>query len=255
MTVNGRLIPTFTDVLYEHYFPRHLNDDERVKYIALKTGRSELEVAEEVFLMRKIKLFCAQLLRNKLRNRPVRMPEGMDYSGIERKYTIGISRVALQLGMSMYSTHAFDPILLYSSHYGLGECLDTIVTKQLRTSNQYLMVEIVVHRGVSRTRFPQITEDAKFPLSHIEPCTYEAIKLKMAVGAVLAKEEFHVVDHMFDKGHRYGGMLIHLYPNSSDPEVIDHHIEHVEIDMDHAKMLLKHYFDTYVAPQRAMLRF
>ncbi|CUI14408.1 Hypothetical protein, putative [Bodo saltans] len=254
MTVDGRLVPTFTDILYQYYFPPHLNDDEQVKYTALKTGRSELEVAEEIFLMRKIKLFCAQLLRNKLRNRPVRMPEGMDYSGIERRYTIGLSRVALELGMSMYSTHSFDPIMVYSPQYGLGECLDTIVTKQLRTSQQYLMVELVVHRGISRTRFSQISEDPKFPISHIEPCTYEAIKLKMAIGSLLAKEEHYVVDHMFDKGHRYGGMLIHLYPNSSDPEVIDHHIEHVEVDLDFARMFLKHYYDTYVAPQRGLIR-
>lgn len=253
MTVDHRVIPTFTDILYTHYFPRHLNDDERVKYAAIKSGRSELEVAEEIFLMRKIKLFSAQLLRNKLKNRPVRMPEGMNYSGIERNYTLGVSRLALEMGMSMYSTHSFDPILIYSPNFNMTECCDIIVTKQLRTSQQYLFGEIVVHRGISRCRFPHITEDAKDPIAHIEPCTYEAIKLKMTICALLAKQEHLVVDHVFDTNHQYNGMLIHLFPHPNDKDFIDHHVEHVQLDLDLGRTLLKHYLDNYVKPQRSLL--
>lgn len=254
ITVDHRVIPTFMDVLYTHYFPNHLNDDERVKYIALKSGRSELEVAEEIFLMRKIKIFCAQLLRNKLKNRPVRMPEGMNYSGIERRYTMGVSRVAMEMGMSMYSSHGFEPMLIYSPHFNMTESIDILVTKQLRTSNQYLFGEIVVHRGLPRTRLPQIVEDPKDPISHIEPCLYEAIRLKLTIAAILAKEEHLVVDHMFDCGHKYNGIIIHLFPNHSDPDFIDHTAEHVELDLDLGRNLLKHYHETYVAPQRAMTR-
>lgn len=252
MTVDGLAVPTFNDVLYTHYFPPQLNDDERVKYTSIKTGRSELEIAEEVFLMRKMKIFCAQLLRNKLKNRPVRLPEGLTYSGLERRYTLGISRVALDMGMSMYTNHSFDPYLLYSPHFGMGDCVDLIVQKQLRTSNQYLFCEVVTHKGVARCRLPQIKDEAKEPLSKLEPCLFDAIKLKLAVAAHLAKQEHYVIDHMFDSGHRYGGCLIHLFPNPVDPEIIDNHVEHIELDLDLAKDFLKHYYDTYVSPRRSM---
>ena len=136
MTVDGRYVPTFKDVIYTHYFPKEFNDDERVKYVAIKTGRSELEVAEEIFLMRKMKLFTAQLLRNKLRSRPLRMPQGVDYSGIERRYTLGISKVAQAMGMSMYSTASYDPVIMHSPYLDICDGVDLIVTKQLRTSQQ-----------------------------------------------------------------------------------------------------------------------
>lgn len=251
MTVDGRYVPTFKDVIYTHYFPKEFNDDERVKYVAIKTGRSELEVAEEIFLMRKMKLFTAQLLRNKLRSRPLRMPQGVDYSGIERRYTLGISKVAQAMGMSMYSTASYDPVIMHSPYLDIGDCVDLIVTKQLRTSQQYLLCDIVVHRGIPRARLPQVKGDAKEPLQHIEPCLYQFIKLRLAVLSLIAKQEQYVVDHQFDGGHRYGGCLIHLFPSPLDPEVIDHEVEHIEVDLELAQLWMKHYYDHYVAPRRS----
>ncbi|KAH9580100.1 hypothetical protein LSM04_008068 [Trypanosoma melophagium] len=251
MTVDGRYVPTMADVIYTHYFPRELSDDERVKYISLKTGRSEVEVAEELFLMRKMKLFVAQLLRNKLRSRPLRMPQGVEYTGIERRYTLGISKVAQAMGMSMYSTKSYDPTIVYSPYYDIGDCVDCICTKQLRTSLQYLFCEIALHRGIARSRLTDVIGDPKEPLQHLEPCLYEFIKLRLAVLALISKQEHYVVDHQFDGGHRYGGCLIHLFPSPLDPELIEHEVEHIELDLDLAQRWLKHYYDNYVVPRRS----
>ncbi|CAM40488.1 conserved hypothetical protein [Leishmania braziliensis MHOM/BR/75/M2904] len=250
MTVEGRYVPTFKDVIYTHYFPKEFNDDERVKYISIKTSRSELEVADEIFLMRKMKLFTAQLLRNKLRNRPLRMPQGVDYSGIERRYTLGISKVAQAMGMSMYSTNSYDPVLMYSPYLDMGDCVDLILTKQLRTSLQYLFCEIAVHRGIHRARLPHVKGEPKEPLQQIEPCFYQFIKLRLAVLSLIAKQEQYVVDHYFDGNHRYGGCLIHLFPSPLEPDIIDHHVEHIELDLELAQTWMKHYYDHYIAPRR-----
>eukprot|EP00796_Vickermania_ingenoplastis_P005421 gene5421-3906_t len=250
LTVNGSYVPTFRDVLYKYYFPRELNDDERVKYVAIKTGRSELEVAEEMFLMRKIKLFTAQLLRNKLRSRPLRMPDGVDYSGIERRYTLGISKVAQAMGMSMYSTQSYEPVIMYSPYLQFGDCVDLIATKQLRMSQQYLLCDIVVHKGISRSRLPCIRESPQPPLENVEPCLYEFIKLRLAVCSLVAKTEQYVVDHQYDTGHRYGGCLIHLFPSPLDPDVIDHEVEHIEFDLELASSWMKHYYDHYIKPNK-----
>lgn len=250
LTVNGVYTPTFKDVIYSHYFPPELNDDERVAYTALKTNRTELEVAEEIFQMRKMKLFTAQLLRNKLRSRPLRMPDGVDYSGIERKYTLGIAKVAQAMGMSMYSTQSYEPVIMYHPHYQFGDCIDLIVTKQLRTAQQYLLCDIVVHRGISQSRLPQIQDNPKPPLDHLEPCMYEYIKLRLSVFALVAKQEHYVVDHQYDNGHRYGGCLIHLFPSPLDPEVIDNEVKHIELDLDLASKWMKHYYDHYILPKK-----
>lgn len=250
LTVNGVFTPTFRDVLYDHYFPRELSDDERVRYTAIKTGRTELEVAEEIFLMRKIKLFTAQLLRNKLRSRPLRMPDGVEYSGIERRYTLGISKVAQAMGMSMYSTQSYEPVIMYSPYHNFGDCIDLIVTKQLRTAQQYLLCDIVVHRGISRARLPNIERSPQPPLEDIEPCLYEYIKLRLGVFSLIAKQEHYVVDHQYDTGHRYGGCLIHLFPSPLDPETIDHEVQHIELDLERATQWMKHYYDHYVLPKK-----
>lgn len=246
MTVNGSYVPTFRDVLHTHYFPWELCDDERVKYVAIKTGRSELEIADEIFRMRKIKLFTAQLLRNKLRSRPLRMPDGVDYSGIERRYTLGISKVAQAMGMSMYSTQSYEPLIVYDPYLRFGDCIDLIVTKQLRTSQQYLLCDVLVHRGISRSRLPQVQDTPKPPLENLEPCMYEYIKLRLGVFALIAKQEHYVVDHQYDSGHRYGGCMIHLFPSPLDPEIIDHEVQHIELDLSLAKSWMKHYYDHYV---------
>ncbi|AAZ12028.1 hypothetical protein, conserved [Trypanosoma brucei gambiense DAL972] len=253
MTVDGRYVPTLGDIIYTHYFPKQLDDDQRVKYVALKTNRSELEVAEELFLMRKMKLFVSQLLRNKLQNRPLRMPDGVDYSGIERRYTLGIAKVAQAMGMSMYRSQSYDPTVVYSPYLDFGDCIDCVCTKQLRTSSQYLLCEVAVHRGIARSRLTDVTEDPKEPLSHLEPSLYEFVKLRLGILAVAAKQEHYVVDHMFDGGHRYGGCLIHLFPSPLDPEIIDHEVEHIELDLDLARRWMKHYYDHYVAPRRSGL--
>lgn len=250
MTVDGRYIPTFKDTLYTHYFPKELNDDERVKYVALKTGRAEVDIAEEVFLMRKMKLFTAQLLRNKLRSRPMRMPEGVDYSGIERRYTLGIAKVAQAMGMSMYSTQSYEPLVMYSPYLDMGDCVDLVVNKQLRTAQQYLLCDVVVHKGIPRSRMPHIRDSPNAPLEGIEPCLYQYIRLRLAVLCCIAKDEHYVVDHKFDGDHRYGGCLIHLFPNPLDPEVIDHEVEHIEVDNELARAWMKHYYDHFVAPRK-----
>lgn len=252
LTANGRYTPTFKDVLYTHYFPSELDDDRRVKYISIKTGRSEVDIAEEIFLMRKIKLFSAQLLRNKLRNRPLRMPEGVDYSGVERRYTVGISHVAQAMGMSMYSTQSYEPLIMYSPYLDFGDCVDLVVTKQLRTAQQYLLCDIVVHKRIPRARHPHIKENPKAPLSEIEPCMYQYIRLRLAVLSLIAKQEQYVVDHKFDGNHRYGGCLIHLFPSPLDPTEIDNEVEHIELDLELADRWMKHYYDHYVAPRKSV---
>lgn len=248
ITVNGRYVPTFKDVLYTHYFPYDLSDDERVQYVSVKTNRTELEVAEEIFLMRKIKIFAAQILRNRLRSKPMRMPEGMDYSGMERRYSIGVSRVAQMMGTSMYGTETLEPCIMYSPMLNMGDCVDLIITKQLRTSLQYLLCDVVVHKSIPRSRLPHIRDNPRAPLEHLEPCMMEYIKLRLAVWALIAKQEQYVVDHEYDPGHRYGGCLIHLYPSPLDNQTIDNHVEHIEFDSDLAQKWIRHYHDHHIAP-------
>ncbi|CCW68180.1 unnamed protein product [Phytomonas sp. Hart1] len=250
LTVNSRYVPTFKDVLYAHYFPQEFNDDERVKYTAIKTGRSEVEIAEEIYLMRKIKLITAQLLRNKLHNSPFRIPEGADFSEIERRYSLGIIQVARAMGTSMYSTDTYEPLIMYSPYFDFGDCVDLIIHKQLRTSQQYLLCDIVVHKGISCSRLPHVKEDPKEPLKDLEPCLLQFIKLRLAVLCLMAKQEHYVVDHIFDPNHRYGGCLIHLFPSPLDHEVIDNEVEHIEVDTELATKWMKHYYDHYIAPRR-----
>ncbi|EPY39161.1 hypothetical protein AGDE_04768 [Angomonas deanei] len=198
-----------------------------------------------------MKLFCAQLLRNKLRSRPLRMPEGVEYSGIERRYTLGVSKVAQAMGMSMYSTQTYEPLIVYSPNLNLGDCVDLVVTKQLRTAQQYLMCDVVVHKGIPRSRLTNVRSSPKEPLQDVEPCLFQYIKLRLAVMCLVAKQEHYVVDHQFDGDHRYGGCLIHLFPSPLNPEMIDHEVEHIEVDLELASTWMKHYYDHYILPRKS----
>ncbi|RNF11352.1 hypothetical protein TraAM80_00989, partial [Trypanosoma rangeli] len=159
------------------------------------------------------------------------------------------------MGMSMYSTQSYDPTIVYPPHYDFGYSIDCICTPQLRTATQYLLCEVTVHRGIARGRLANATSDPKEPLSHLEPCLFEFIKLRLAILALVAKPKHYVVDHQFDGGNRYGSCLIHLFPSPLDPELIDHEVQHIELDLDLVQRWMKHHYDHRVAPRRFVFFF
>lgn len=250
MTFDGRQVPTFYDVLYTHYFPRELNDDERVKYVALKSNRTEVDVAEEIFMMRKMKLFCAQSLRNKIAGKAFRMPDGLDFSGLERNYLAGTVRVAQSFGTSMYNNHSFESTLVYSPTYDLGDSIDMIFQKNLRLSLQYLLCDVSTNRSIHRTRLPTVKGECKYPLEGMEPCLYEAMKLRLAVLALVAKAEGFVTDHDMDGDHKYSGCIIHFTQKPTEPDYVDDLCISEDLNLPLAQKWLDHYYRNYVLPTR-----
>lgn len=248
MTYNSNFVPTFRDVLYTHYFPRPLDDDQRVAYVAEKTGRSEVDVANEMFKMRRMRLLVGQSIRMKLMGKVMTPPQGMDYSAFEKKYYHASIEGARKLGLSWMFCHSFDPVCIYSPHYGFGDAVDCIFERNMRTSLQYTLTDVVVHKGIPRARLPSVKEDPKPPLQNIEPCLWEEYRLKFSVLANIVKQEQYVTDHFLDPGHVYQGMVLHAYPDHEG--VVQLEPIMVPVDMEYGKAFLQHYYENFVQPLR-----
>lgn len=244
LTVDGKAKPTFMDILNTHYFPKPMDDAERCKYVAEKYGRDEEEVASEMFRMRRLKMGVAQSVRMKLKGRGFRQPTGV-WEGIDRDYMIASAGAAQALGMAFYNNNSFEPTIIWSKHFQFGDCIDLMLNKPLRTSLQYCLGEVVVHRTIPRSRLPGIKGSCKYPLEDLEPCLYDALKLKLAVMAYIAKKEAYVVDTMVDGGHRYLGCIMHItqVPHCPEKSVV-HELEAVDLDLDLAERWLFHYNET-----------
>ena len=250
MTVDGVQVPTIMDIIYMYYFPRELTDDERIRYVSLKTERNEEDVAEELFQMRRLKLFAAQSLRNKVSGKPFRMPDGADFSARERSYLLGSARAAQVFGINFFTNHSFQPTIIYSPNYNIGDCVDCIFEKCMRLSLQYVMVDVVTHKSIPRVRLPTVKGESRYPLEVVEPCLYEALRLRLAIIAILAKKEHYVVDHEFDTNHKYSGSIVHLSPVLDSPTEIDASCYVEDLDLELGQKVLDHYYRNYVLPRR-----
>lgn len=243
--VGEKRVPMLCDILYTHYMPKHmLDDNERIMYAATKQNRDPEEVALELWKMRKLRLTMAQILRIKLKGHWLRQPAG-SWRDMERFFLINIGKAIGELAMNMYYTDSFDPVIMYSHKYHFGDVLDAVLLRALREHRHYIMTEVVVHNSIPRSRLPGVLESCKFPLEKLEPCLFEELKLKVAVMALIAKEEGYVIDHAEDPGHDYAGMLVHCF-QSFDSERVSMNIEKIELDTDLAKKFLRHYLETYV---------
>ena len=245
LAVNNVPRMTVSQMLATHYFPAMLDDDRRVNYVAEKSGRSEDDVAQELFRMRRLRLGLCQSLRNKIKGQWFRMPVAT-WSATEKAYMNGMLLAAQIFGMDFYSNQSLDPYIIYSPYYMLGECVDAIFNKQNRSSLNYIMVEVAVHNSIPMARLPGVKGSCKEPIEDIEPCLFEFLRMKMSIAALFAKAECYVVDHQFDKGHHYNGAIVHLRKGADPTEVLQEVIT-VEFDLKRAKDLLDHYYTNHVA--------
>jgi hypothetical protein len=244
--VNNKSVPSFRDVLHTHYFPPMPTDDERIAYIAEKTGRKPIDVAAEMFKMRRLRLGIAQSLRDKIKGKWFRSPLAT-WSTIEKNYLDSTLKVAQAFGADFYSNQNFDPYLVYSPTYNFAETVDMVFNKQFRTKQQYLLIEVVVHNTVPRSRLPNVKGTVREPISHLEPCLHAAIKLKLEVMAQILKEENYVTDHPYDTGHAYQGCIVHLHKGYEHGEVL-FNLEPTELDKDMGRTWLAHYKEHHVDP-------
>lgn len=250
MSVDGVLVPTVMDIIYMYYFPRELTDDERIRYVSLKSNRTEEDVAEELFQMRRLKMFAAASLRNKVAGKPFRLPEGSDFSARERSYLIGSARAAQVFGTNFFTNHSYQPTILYSPNYGIGDCIDGLFEKSMRLSLQYVLIDVVTHRAVPRVRLPTVKGESRYPLESVEPCLYEALRLRLAILALIAQKEQYVVDHEMDTHHKYSASIVHLNPVLDSPTEIDASCYVEDLDLELGQKVLDHYYRNYVLPRR-----
>lgn len=244
--VNNKPVPSFMDVLHQHYFPKMLNDDERVAYIAEKTGRKPIDVAAEMFRMRRLRLAICQSLRDKLKGKWFRQPI-MGWTSTEKTYMDQTLKVAQVFSLDFFSNQNHDPYVCYSPTYNFAECVDLILNKQLRTTQQYLLVEVVMHNSLPKSRLPGVKGKAMAPLEDTEPCVFEALRLKLEVMANVIKQETYVSDHPWDSGHSYQGAIVQMYRGLEPGEVL-FQVELVELDKARGKRFLDHYRENHVAP-------
>lgn len=245
MTVNGVRKPTVTQVLMEEYFPKMLSEDERIDYVHQKTGRTHEDLMMELFRMRRLRLALSQTLRDKLKGRWFRQVPG-DWNRLEKLYLLHAYTAGQGFGMDFYNNNSFDPYLMYSPHFHIGDNVDAIFNKQYRTQLAYTLVEIVNHRTVPRARFPDVKGSCKEPIADVEPSLYELIRLKMSIMAVLAKQEQYVMDNPLDGNHMYRGVIVHFF-RGSDPEEILHDYHPIELDLKLGLEWLMHYQKKFVS--------
>jgi hypothetical protein len=239
LSVDGKFKPTVTQAI-QSYFPKFiLDDDTRVKYVSEKTGQSADEVAKDIFKMRKIKMLVAQAIRTRMRGTYYRLPFG-DLDKVEKEFCTVAANCASELGQEFWCGQCFDPYVLYSSEYDLGDHIDIIMNKPLRDKLMYCLVEIVVHKGLAQARFPDVVGPCKEPLEDMEPSTLELTKLKMACMALIYRKEQYVIDCILDGGHSYRGMIFHIYHSFARDEVL-FNIKDVELDLKRAKKFLDHW--------------
>jgi hypothetical protein len=247
LIVNGSSRPTFTQMLENHYVPPMLNDEERVQYVAGKTGRSERDVAKELFRMRRLRAAVAQSFRDKLSGNWIRQPPG-DWSVSERKYFETSLNAASMFGMDFFQTHSYDPYIIYSPYYQVGDCCDGILNKTIRTRQQYCFVEICLHHSVPRARLPGVIGKCKEPLQEFEPSVQDMIHMKLEMCAFLAKKDQYVTEHAYDPGHQYLGAIVHFFRGTDLDEIL-FEITPLELKLERAEKVLRHYYSTYVAPE------
>ena len=246
LLVNGLPRISFSQLLEEHYIPPMLSDEQRIQYVAAKSGRSDRDVAKELFRMRRLKMALAQSFRDKLKGHWVRQQAG-DWSILERRYFETMLKAASMFGMDFYSNQSYDPYIIYSPYYQAGDCCDAILNKTVRTKQQYLFVEICVHNTVPKSRLPGVVGKCKTPLENFEPSIQDLIELKLSMCAYLARKDQYVTDHAFDPGHMYRGAILHLY-RGSDLNEVCHEMTPLDLNIDLAEKVLRHYYDTYCAP-------
>ena len=251
LTVDGKIKPTFTDILHTYYWPKTLTDAERIAYVSEKSGKSEEELSMELYRMRRLKMGVAQSIRMKLRGRGFRQPESPDggmWYGKERAYMMASGGAASSFGMSFYNNPTYEPFIVYSPMFQFGGCVDMVLNKPLRTSLQYCLVEVCLHNSIPKARLPGVVGQPKYPIHMLEPCEWEEIRLRLSVMAILLKKETYVVDHVIDGGHKYIGAIVHLYDTHDEDGAINWDIQALDLDLDLAEQWLLHYKETILGP-------
>lgn len=246
LLINGKPRPTFSHLLEDHYIPPMLSDEQRVSYVAAKSGRAEKEIARELFRMRRLKFALAQSFRDKLCGHWLRQTQG-DWSVTERKYFETCVKAASMFGTDFYNCHHYDPFIMYSPYYQAGDCCDIVLNKTVRTKQQYLFVEICVHNTLPKARLPGVVGKCKPPLEDFEPSIQDLIELKLSMCALIAKQERYVTDHMYDTNHDYRGAIVHFF-RSADLNDIEFDMVPLELKPGLAEATLRNYYDNYIAP-------
>ena len=248
LVVNGQPVPTLTDILKHSYFPPMKSEDEIVQYRAQRSGRSEAEVAYDMFRMRRVRLACAQSMRDKLKAKWVRQPEG-HWDPVERKYIDQTYIAARDFSSDGFHNHNFDPLVYYSPTYMFGEMLDLLIWRQERTTQEYQLVDVFTDQCLPRSRFPDVRGKCKPPLEHIEPCLYELHRVKMSILCCLLAPDQHVTDNPWDTGHTYYAAFAQFY-RGADPNEVHHVCQGYKVDLDLGWTWLRYHYDNVVKPLR-----
>ena len=241
-------VPTFYDVLYSYYFPKLLNEDDRIKYVAVKSGRSEEDVAKEMLIMRRIKLLVADCLRNYFAGDNIPFPSGT-FTPLEKQYLVAAVTMCQSLSFEWIGQRLRQPMLVYSPKLQFGDCVDFILTKPNGTTLRYFIADVVVHRSIPRCPLSHDSESPKFPLQQLEPTMMEAMKLRSAVLAHIVKEEQYVVDHFYDGSHSYSCAIFHFFPNPLSASEISTEVFHLQHDETLVQLWIDHYYSHHVAPR------
>jgi hypothetical protein len=251
LTVNNNRAVSVDEML-ALYLPPMLNDDERVKYVALKNNRTEQEVAMKVFEMRRLKQVVAQTVRNKVRARSMRIVDGQEMSEQEREYQLQAIANTVQLETSFLQCHSFEPILVFSPHYEVGGCIDFLAEAPKNTAARYVMVEVRVDKSLPFAVLPDCIGIPKYPLENFEPTVANILFLKMSILFLIARLEHYVNDNWLDTHHSYNSVIMHLRKDPTGRRNVVVNLHQNIPDFVLARKLLDHYYEHHVVPRRSL---
>ena len=234
------------------YLPPMLNDDERVKYTALKTNQREQDVAMHVFEMRRLREVVAQTARNKLRARSLRLIDGQMLTERERLFQMAAITECVRFESTNQTGHSFDPHVVYSPHYKVGGCIDIVSECPLKTALRYHATEVSVDRAIPRGVLPDVVGLPKYPLHNFEPTIYNITMLKLSILALILKLESYVTDFHCDTGHLYMATIFHVTDDPTCRSKVKADLHRETCDLDLARALLDHHYETRVGPKANM---
>eukprot|EP00760_Papus_ankaliazontas_P025968 PhM_4_TR2956/c0_g1_i1/m.50469 len=246
MSVNNEPILTVNDMLKRHYFPMPMKDEDRINYVARKTGQNVEAVAKRMYDMRFLRHVCAQEFRNGVmgRGRHAKGSFGWD----DKKYLAQTLMAAAAINRSMFFTTEFNPWMIYSPKYKLGGVIDCVANRQYRSELWYVLCDVVLDDVIPRARLFDVKEGCKGPIAHLEPSVWNFLLVRQSILAYLLRKEHYVVDTLADggpDGHKYCGCIaqIHRTPDMKD---VTFDLHSPEIDPDLGRRVLQHYAENHL---------
>ena len=199
-----------------------------------------------------MRLFIAQVVRNKLRARSLAMVDGQTMSEAERRFQLATIMQCVALESTMMQSHSFDPHIVFSPHFDVGGCIDMLSDTPHKTALRYHLTEVSVDKSVCRGVLPDCIGQPKYPLENFEPTIYNITMLKLAILAVIIKTEQYVTDNFYDKDHLYMCVIFNVTEDPTSRSHVKTDLFRERCDLDLARKVLEHHYETFVVPQRNM---